>query len=242
MKLKLFYNKSTQDNAAHYYEQAKKQKAKINGVLKTIETYQKKLEKLNKIELAKPVQEKIISSEGLLCIGGRDATTNEVIIKKHLEQNDLVFHTDMPGSPFFVIKNPDNKEIGQETITQTAEATASYSKAWKAGLTTAEVFYVKPDQVSKQAQSGEYLTKGSFMIRGKRTNLKPLLNIAIGKTDKIIGGPLEAIKHQTKLYVKVTIGTEKPGAIAKKIAKKLNTDELDDIIRFLPAGGVTMNG
>ena len=39
------------------------------------------------------------SSEGFLCVGGKDATSNEVIIKKHLEKNDLVLHTDMAGSP-----------------------------------------------------------------------------------------------------------------------------------------------
>ena len=52
------------------------------------------------------------SSEGFLCVGGKDATSNEVIIKKHLEKNDLVLHTDMAGSPFLSSRTgrkPENR-------------------------------------------------------------------------------------------------------------------------------------
>ena len=34
-------------------------------------------------------------------------------------------------------------------------------------------YWVRPDQVSKTAPSGEYLTVGSFMIRGKKNFLPP---------------------------------------------------------------------
>ena len=34
-------------------------------------------------------------------------------------------------------------------------------------------YWVTPDQVSKTAPSGEYLTVGSFMIRGKKNFLPP---------------------------------------------------------------------
>jgi len=37
-----------------------------------------------------------ISSDDFLILGGRDATSNEIVIKKHTEKNDLVFHR-----PFF---------------------------------------------------------------------------------------------------------------------------------------------
>ena len=128
-----------------------------------------------------------ISSQGFLCIGGKDATSNEIVVKKHMDKEDLVLHTDMAGSPFFVIKN--GQEASEKTIEEAAQATAVYSKAWKLGHTSADVFYVKPEQVSKEAQSGEYMQKGSFMIRGKTTYLRPKLEYAIGlveeKEDKI---------------------------------------------------------
>jgi len=40
------------------------------------------------------------SSEGFLVVGGRDATTNEILIKKHTDKDDLVFHTDAINAIF----------------------------------------------------------------------------------------------------------------------------------------------
>ena len=177
-----------------------------------------------------------MSSEEFLCIGGKDATSNEIIIKKHTEKEDLVFHTDMAGSPFFVIKN--GQEAKEITIEETAQAVAVYSRAWKLGHTSADVFYVKPEQVSKEAESGEYMNKGSFMVRGKRNILNPKVQYAIGLlNDEIIGGPITAIKKQTANFVTVVPGREKKSSSAKKIRSRLKGGDLDDIIKFLPSGG-----
>ena len=67
-----------------------------------------------------------ITSDGLLAIGGRDASSNSAIIRKHLEEQDLVFHAEIHGSPFFILKNShslDNidrslLEVGQATVSQ----------------------------------------------------------------------------------------------------------------------------
>ena len=90
-----------------------------------------------------------VSSEGFLCIGGRDATTNDILVKKHMEKGDLVFHTQLAGSPFFIIKS-EGKKIGKKTIEEAAQATASYSRAWKHGFTVTEVYYITPEQVKKE--------------------------------------------------------------------------------------------
>jgi hypothetical protein len=42
-----------------------------------------------------------------------------------------------------------------------------YSGAWEAKIST-NAWWVYHNQVSKQAPSGEYLSTGSFMIRGKK--------------------------------------------------------------------------
>ncbi len=177
------------------------------------------------------------SSDGFLCIGGRDATTNEIIVKKHTDPNDLVLHTDMAGSPFFVIKS-ENKEIPQSTIEEAAQATAVYSRAWRLGLSTLEVFYVKPEQVSKTTQSGEYMARGAFMIRGKTNYLRPKLEAAVGMTKDgvIMGGPPSAVKNNCEKYVLVTQGNSKASDAAKLVRKKIG-GELDDIIAALPSGG-----
>ena len=254
MDIEIDLTKSVDENAGTYFNLAKKAKKKLAGAKEALEDRKKKLEKLQKEEdkfmeietkkLEKKERKKewyekfhwFISSEDFLCIGGKDATSNEIVVKKHTDKEDLVFHTDMAGSPFFVIKN--GQEATEITIEEAAIATAVYSKAWKLGHTTADVFYVKPEQVSKEAQSGEYMSKGSFMVRGKTTYLHPKLEYAIGLlNEEVIGGPVTAIKKKTKNFVKVISGKTKKSSLAKKIRSKLKGGDLDDIIKFLPAGG-----
>ena len=257
MNIEFSLTKSVDENAGIYYDKAKKNKRKLEGAHKALEESREKLAKLQKDEgkfwekeekkqavknRKKEWYEKFhwfFSSEDFLCIGGKDATSNEIVIKKHTEANDLVFHTEMAGSPFFVIKDGQNAE--EETIKQVAQAVACYSKAWKQGHTVADVFYVKPDQVTKEAKTGESLAKGSFMVYGKTTFLRPKLEYAIGLVkDQIIGGPIDSIKAKTKQFVVVVPGRKKKSETAKKIKTKLKDGDLDDIISFLPSGGAEL--
>ena len=254
MEIEIDLNKSVEENAGIYFEKAKKAKKKLKGALGALEESKKKLEKLMKEEekFLEEEGEKAVkkerkrewyekfqwfgSSEGLLCVGGKDATSNEIIVKKHAEKGDLVFHTDLPGSPFFIVKN--GVEAGEETLKECAQATASYSRAWKLGLGTAEVYCVETEQVSKKSKSGEYMAKGAFMIYGKRKYFNPKLEHAIGLVDEmVIGGPVSAVKVKAKKYVVVGMGREKKSSLAKKIKAKLKGGDLDEIIKFLPAGG-----
>jgi predicted ribosome quality control (RQC) complex YloA/Tae2 family protein len=254
MQIEIFLSKSVEQNAALCYEKAKKAKKKIEGVEKTLAETEKKLAKLLKekerallaidVEAEKIVSRKkewfekfhwFYSSEGFLCIGGRDATSNEIIVKKHAESGDWLLHTDMSGSPFFVVKK--GLDAGIETLQEAAQATAAYSKAWKLGLSTLDVFYVKPSQVSKKAQPGEFMAKGAFMITGETKYLHPLLEVAVAVVDgKVIGGAVAAVKKQASKYVLVVPGRLKTSDAAKKIKKMIGGD-LDEIVAFIPAGG-----
>ncbi|MBR9700729.1 DUF814 domain-containing protein, partial [Candidatus Woesearchaeota archaeon] len=191
MRIILDSKLSVEKNAARYFERAKKAKKKLKGAMKAIAIAEERLKKPEKKQVQKPqkVERKkewfehfrwFYSSDGMLCIGGRDATTNETVIKKHTEQGDLVFHTDMAGSPFIVVK-AESKEISTQTKEEAAVFTGSFSRAWKQGLGYIDVFYVKPDQVTKQAQAGEFLGKGAFMIRGHTEYLKPELELCMGR-------------------------------------------------------------
>ena len=251
MEIELFLNKSIEQNAAFYYEKAKHLKKKRPGVVQALERTRRQIEQLEhekqekRVEPKKPKREKqwyekfhwFYSSEDVLCIGGRDATSNDIVIKKHMEKDDVVIHTEAPGSPFFVVKQ--GQLAGGKTIEEAAQASASYSKAWKSGVTTIDVFAVKPEQVKKQALSGEYISKGAFMIYGEKKFYHPILEIAVGltTTGQIIGGPLSAVKKHAEKYLLLTPGQQKTSDIAKKIKKFLGTDELDEIMRFIPAGG-----
>jgi len=252
-RLILDIKKSVEQNAAVYFEKAKKSRKKLEGAKKALKKIQNRLEllkeKKDKNSLTEKRTEKtqrkkewyekfrwFFSSEGFLCIGGRDATTNDIIIKKHADKNDIVFHTDMAGSPFFVIKAGE-KKIGQGTMEEAAQATASYSRAWRLGLSSLEVFYVRPDQLTKEASPGEYIAKGAFMVKGKTNYMHPILEIAVGiKDNRIIGGSVNAVKNNSEKFVIIKQGKEKTSEIAKKI-KKIIGGSIDEITLFIPAGG-----
>jgi len=252
MKIKLDITKSLEQNAEVYFEKSKKAKKKISGTEEAIEKLKRKIKefekeevkeqkKVEKVSRKKEWYEKFhwfFSSEGFLCIGGRDATSNEIVIKKHTDKDDLVFHTDIAGSPFFVVK-AEGRKIGEATMEEAAQATAAYSRAWKAGISSAEVFMINAEQVSKETKAGEFMPKGAFMIYGKKLKyFSPDFKIAIGiKDGVIIGGAVDAVKKNAEKFIVVIQGSGKTAAIAKKIQKKLGGGDLDDIIRMLPAGG-----
>ena len=191
-----------------------------------------------------------ISLEGDLVIGGRDSQSNVDIIKKYAKQNDLVFHSEIVGSPFFIIK----EGVSDTTITETATATASFSRAWKS-QSSVDVYYVKYEQVKKGAPSGMSMPKGSFMIEGKKTILKKVkLELAIGAVMHngkytIMSGPTDAVMRRSLGYVTIQPGKRKASDIAKliknKLILKLDNDiseiykgkSIDEYLRVLPPGG-----
>lgn len=120
-----------------------------------------------------------ISSENYLVIGGRDQQQNELIVKRYLRQNDMYVHADIQGASSIVIRNHIvNNADGTpstpppKTLLEAGAMAISYSVAWDAKVTTS-AYWVRADQVSKTAPSGEYLGTGSFMIRGKKNFLPP---------------------------------------------------------------------
>ncbi len=169
------------------------------------------------------------SSGGFLVVGGRDATSNEVLIKKHTEKNDLVFHTEVAGSPFVVIK-ACGKKVDKKTIDETAQFTASYSRAWKQGVGALDVFYTTPDNVTKKTPSGEYMGHGSFMVYGKKSWVKAELRMAVGFYEsRFLCGPVASVASKTSKYVLFGPGTTPAAEIAKKIKAEIfqmsNKDE-----------------
>ncbi|HOL42607.1 MAG TPA: fibronectin-binding domain-containing protein, partial [Methanospirillum sp.] len=103
---------------------------------------------------------------------------------------------------------------------------AAYSGAWRAGFASADVYAARPDQVSKTAESGEYLSRGSFVVRGERQWFHDVpLEVAIGlqkmPETRILGGPVSALSKVCDLYVRLRPGTFEPNDIAKKVVRTL---------------------
>jgi len=249
------------ENAEVYYERAKKAKRKINGVNIAIEKTKKEIEKArNKKEIEmervtlpeKRVKKELkwfeklrwfLSSDGFLVIGGRDANTNEIVVKKYMEDNDIYFHSDIHGAPSVVVKS-EGREIPETTIEEAASFAASYSSAWSKGFGSQDVYWVHPDQVSKTPQSGEFVPKGAFIIRGSRNYIRAAaLLIAVGVVDyegeRIMAGPLDALKKYTDKYVIIKPGYTKKEALSREILRKIDEERvftLEDMIRVLPSG------
>ncbi|MEM4526073.1 MAG: ribosome rescue protein RqcH [Methanothermobacter sp.] len=253
--------KSLEENAEAYYEKAKKAKKKIDGVKDAIRQTKDKIKEikekreisLKKISLPeKRLKRKLkwfekfrwfISSQGFLVLAGRDATTNEILVKKYMEDKDLYLHSDIHGAPSVIIKSKGEK-IPENTIKEAAIFAASFSNAWKQGYSHLDVYWVHPDQVTKTPPPGEYVQKGAFVIKGRRNYIRGVpLEIAVGIIDyegpRIMSGPINALKKHAKKYVIIKPGYTKKEAIAKEILKRIDPDQLftlEDIMRVLPPG------
>lgn len=199
-----------------------------------------------------------VSSDGLLAIGGRDASSNSALVRKHLTEDDIVFHAEVHGSPFFVVKNaaaPAQDGKIDPSLKQVAQATVAFSRAWKDGLSSADAYWVLPEQIKKGAPTGQFLPKGSFVIEGKRNYLKGIeIRLAIGisrldSRETLVCGPEDAIKKHSMLYAVILQGGMDPMTAAKKVKAELikaagETDladaikrtSLDDFVRALPTG------
>jgi len=188
-----------------------------------------------------------IGSEGLLCIGGRDASSNSAIIRKHLTDQDLVFHAEVHGSPFFVVKNVPSSGAEQINISllEAAQATVSFSRAWKDGLSVADAYWVFPEQVKKGAPTGQFLPKGSFVIQGKRNFIKGIeIRLALGvivmeKKYALMCGPQEAVKKKSIAYCVLLPGGNDPTSMAKKFKQEMVgscsniSEDFKDLLEYL---------
>jgi hypothetical protein len=199
-----------------------------------------------------------VTSDGMLAIGGRDASSNSALIRKHLTEHDIVFHAEVHGSPFFIVKNaaaPARDGKIETTLAEAAQATVAFSRAWKDELSSADAYWVLPEQIKKGAPTGQFLPKGSFVIEGKRSYLKGIeirlaLGVAqMGGKETLVCGPEAAIKKHSLVYAVLQQGGMDPMTAAKKakseLVKVAGEDELgesikrislDDFVRALPTG------
>lgn len=261
MNIKLEPGENLEAIASKYYDKAKESEQKIESAKEALEETEKQLEELEKqeIEVDESMEDKtqkrdknwfekyrwFYSSEGFLVLVGRDAQTNEMLVKKHMEQDDLYFHADFEGGPSVAVKN--GQEAGEQTLKEAAKAAVTFSRNWKAEITSGTAYYVEPDQVTKEPEPGEYLKKGAFVIRGEREYIRNVsVDAAIGPYEIEEGvlvpmcGPEEAISENCPSLVKLEPGREKKSELAKEIQSEFREQghelDLDYIIRALPPG------
>lgn len=267
---------SLQKNASMYYERAKVFRKKREGVERAMAKTREKIKTEKEKEVR--VEEELIpekkevrrekeewyekfrwfeTSDGFLVIGGKDATTNEILVKKYMAPNDLFCHTQAEGAPVVIAKT-GGKDISEEGLREIAQFAASYSNLRKYGFYGGECYCVTGEQVSKTPPSGEYLKKGGFMVRGKRQYFKTALGVCIGiKKNRLVVCPSSASqKEQLDMFVELEPeGELEKNELAKKIVEffveHAKAEEREDIkriatnekvLRFLPPGKSRIKG
>ena len=267
-------DESIQQNADGYYAMAKETRAKLDGLRKAIETTESKLDLLTRKAEGEKLQPNIPqkrrrsqwfekfrwfhSSEGFLVIGGRDASTNEILIKRQMTSTDLVAHAEIAGAPFVLVKT-EGREASDVTLREACQFAVSTSRAWRLGLGSADAYWVRPDQVSSAPPSGQYLEKGMFMIYGPRNNVHGiLLELAIGVTEeeeniKLLGGPPSSVSSKTNYSVEIVPGNLSNMKLAEEVrsaltrlvpselAPKVRSTPLEDFQKLLPPGNGSLS-
>ena len=199
------------------------------------------------------------TATGYLVIGGRNADQNEELVKKYMGPHDRFFHTQAHGGPVTLLKaagpseSADPVDWDDQTLREAAQFAVSYSSDWKDGRGAGDAYMVEPDQVSKTPESGEYIEKGSFVIRGDRTYFESIpCRVAVGvqcePVTRTIGGPPTAIADRAETTVTLEPGVYAQNDAAMMVYRELKnrfTDQsfvrkvasADQLQEFLPSGG-----
>lgn len=198
------------------------------------------------------------ASNGMLSIGGSDAQQNELINSKYFGYGDLFFHADIYGGSLVVLK--DGTKADKNAREEAAQFAACYSRAWGQRLSAIDVYAMKREQVTKSKEKGSLAT-GSFLLKGEREWYKGMeleLSAFVTEYNESAGGGEEPSEKRAykrlnivpsltrkrlgvKGYVSIKIGSSKKSDAAKYIAKALGYDDVDYVMRHLPAGLFSAN-
>ena len=274
--------KSAQLNAQVYFSKAKKVKDKSEGAREALIETERLLKKAKKSESKKKDSNQVTAMkrskrfwferhrwsiiDGLhLFVGGKDAKSNDALIKKHMKKDDLYFHADLHGAASCISKlkigfepdqNPppylpkgvqayricdsmENNEFSADAINQSANMALIWSRGWTGGGGAGTTFWVKPGQVSKTAETGEFVGKGAFIVRGDRNWIKDLeMKMAIGLicingVPLLFGGTNKIVSSLCSRWAEIQPSRNKKEVLANQISK--HTGLLtDDILPILP--------
>jgi len=237
------------------YEEAKKYVRKAERISEEMEKVRERIKEIEskRRTLTRVVKRKererwyqnfiwAFSSEGILMVGGKDASQNEALVKKYMDPNDIFLHAEIYGGPVVLIK-AGGKSIGERTLLEAAELAAAFSRAWELGFYQVDVLWVYGKQVSKKAPSGEFLKRGSFMIYGKRNYLKGVpvrLGVGLDEDGNLKIGPASVIDalQDAMILTPGRVPREKIAEVLLRAIKVKGGKEADkgSIISMLPKG------
>jgi predicted ribosome quality control (RQC) complex YloA/Tae2 family protein len=244
------WTKTIDANISNKYQKVKSQKKKKEKAEAILDEKQQEKKRDVKKKEKKDVQVDIkgkkkpnwfeeynwfINSKGYIVVSGKTADQNEAIVSKYLNDNEVYVHSDMPGSGSCVIKT-NGDPIDERVIEEAGAFVICHTQCWKQ-QSPDRTWWVNGDQVSKTPESGEFVTKGSFIIRGKKNMLSyPVLELGltvIFKTSKgfMTAGndtteyalpmvaPYRVVKNN-KFKAKILPGKQKVGKALKSVIGK----------------------
>lgn len=189
--IEVFINKNIHYNVSFYYEKAKHCEGKLEKTIDALKKLPKNVKE--KRDLVRVEKRKVYWFEKFhfvlltdnIVLSGKNAQQNETLVKKFLK--NLYFHCTVQGGSSVIlesfdcevdmktydvseVKAPSKCPDAVDNITLAGEVALCMSKCWNQKVSH-PVFYVQADQVSKSAPTGEHITKGSFLIRGKKNEI-----------------------------------------------------------------------
>jgi len=242
LSLALDFRKSVNDIANAKYERAKKQEKRAKGAIIAIDMTKEKIKaaeesvsemqsnaaaKVTILKRRKRWYEKWVwmqAPDGTIIVGGKDAATNERLVKKYMDDDDMFLHADIHGAPFVVIKT-EGRKLSESVKHIAGSLGVCFSSAWKGKRSVADAFLLPPDQVSLTAPAGEFLPKGSIMMYGTKETVRDVeLKLYIGvileaNWARLICGPIECM-NKADLIVEIVPGDVTRGKVAKMIKQK----------------------
>jgi len=240
--IRLHYMEFINDNAQRYYAAVRRAKEKLEGAEKALEESMKKLEKEKKEIVREEERKKVerkhfyfekyrwfFTSRGNLVIGGKDAHTNDQVVKKYLKERDRYAHAEIHGAPSLVIKALPNteQEFDEKSLEEACTYAGCFSRAWTAKIGSVEAYWVYPDQVSKTPAAGEFLARGAFIVRGKRNRMTVPLRLAIGNiihegVKLLMCAPVSAVEAYTNSYLIIEPGETPKNSFANELVRLFN--------------------
>lgn len=257
IEVKLDYTKGVEENASIIYARAREAKDKADRSTELIKETEDRISVLRKKDAleaqkaraeVKPTKrfwfesyKWFISSGGHLVLAGRDARTNDQVVKKHLTSADRYAHADVHGAPSVVVK--EGSTATEEELAEACAFALVHSKAWNAGIREGSAYWVLPDQVSKTPDAGAFVPRGAFIIRGKRNYIHHIqMELVVGEIEhqgsrKVVCGPRSAISAISQKYVVISPGEQGRSKLSSSLAKELGVPE-EEVSRILPPGNV----
>ena len=180
-----------------------------------------------------------ITESGKLVIGGKNAHTNDNVVKRHMRDSDIYVHADVHGAPSVIIK--DGNTATPEELRQVCVFAYCQSKAWVSAMSNGSSYWVYPDQVSKTPNPGEFVPRGAFIIRGKRNYEHHIESeMGVGETEyqnerKIMCAPVDLIEKICERYFVIRPGRGKNKTTPNEIAKAFEVPE-EEVSRIIPPG------